>query len=53
MKFAQQYKIVMPGEIYPRTFEPGDECPPEIEANARAAGRLEAPKHEPKGKSAK
>lgn len=32
---------VASGEVYPRTFVSGEDCPPELEAAARAAGALE------------
>ena len=30
------------GEVYPRMFEAGEECPPELEDAARATGALDA-----------
>ena len=45
-KFAKDWRGVKSQEIYPTDFAPGDECPPELEAAARACGVLssEAPK---------
>jgi hypothetical protein len=41
MKFSKPFKGVKAGEIYPTDFEPGDECPPELEQAARASEVLE------------
>lgn len=38
MKVSKQFRGVPDGEIYPVTYEPGDEVPPELEAAARALG---------------
>ncbi|WP_057199561.1 HeH/LEM domain-containing protein [Acidovorax sp. Root217] len=35
MKVTTQFDAVPNGEIYPVTYMPGDECPPELEATAR------------------
>lgn len=33
------------GEVYPRTFAAGDECPPSLEDAARALGLLDEQRH--------
>lgn len=54
MKFTQQFSGVVDGEIYPRVFEPGETCPPELLDAAKSVGALEAPaKPAPKAKAAK
>jgi ATP-dependent phosphoenolpyruvate carboxykinase len=40
-KFIKPFKGVLDGEIYPKTFEVDDECPPELEGAARLAKVLE------------
>ena len=40
VKFAKTFRGVKAGEIYPTEFEPGDDCPPELEDAARACGVL-------------
>jgi hypothetical protein len=41
MKFIKAFRGVPEGEIYPKQFEAGDECPPELEAGANELGALE------------
>jgi hypothetical protein len=41
MKFAKEFRGVPTGEIYPVEYQPGDTCPPELEAGAIALGALE------------
>lgn len=41
MKLIKPFKGVPAGEIYPVEYEPGDECPPELEAGARELGALD------------
>lgn len=41
MKLTKDIIGVADGEIYPRTFAAGEECPPELEAAALDAGALE------------
>lgn len=41
MKFTKAFHGVKAGEIYPRVFAPGDDCPPELEAAAKSVGALE------------
>ena len=41
MKFAKTFKGVPDGEIYPVEYQPGDECPPELESAARECEVLE------------
>ena len=41
MKFAKTFKGVPDGEIYPVEYQPGDECPPELEDAARELEVLE------------
>ncbi|WP_179098881.1 hypothetical protein [Burkholderia pseudomallei] len=50
--FSKAWRGVPDGEIYPVTYEPGDECPPELESAAAAADVLEAgkPKASARGK---
>jgi len=40
MKFTKQFKGVKDGEIYPVTFEAGEDCPPDLEAAAIEAGAV-------------
>lgn len=40
-KFIKPFRGVPDGEIYPKQFEAGDECPSELEAGARELGALE------------
>lgn len=42
MKFSKDFYGVEAGEVYPRQFAAGDECPPELESAAAACGALEA-----------
>ncbi|MBW0450848.1 hypothetical protein [Paraburkholderia phenoliruptrix] len=42
-KFIKPFRGVPEGEIYPKQFEAGDECPPELEDGARAMKALEKP----------
>ncbi len=39
-KLTKAFRGVPDGEIYPIQYQPGDECPPELEAGARASGAL-------------
>lgn len=39
-KLIKSFRGVVDGEIYPREFEQGDECPPELIAGAQALGAL-------------
>lgn len=41
MKFIKSFYGVTAGEIYPREFAAGDDCPPELEAAAKSVGALE------------
>lgn len=41
MKLTKALLGVVDGEVYPRAFAPGDDCPPELEDAARVAGALE------------
>lgn len=53
MKFIEPFYAVEPGEIYPRIFEVGEECPPELEASAIEQGKVEddgEPESKGKGK---
>jgi hypothetical protein len=43
-KFAKPFWGAPNGEIYPRLFVEGDDCPPELEAAARECGAIEPPK---------
>lgn len=42
MKFTAEFKGVKDGDIYHTTFQPGDECPKELESAARETGSLSA-----------
>lgn len=50
MKLVKDLKACLPGEIYPRTFAAGEECPKELEKTARALDALEVPKQKDKDK---
>ncbi|CAG2152662.1 hypothetical protein LMG19282_04249 [Cupriavidus campinensis] len=39
-KLIKLFFGVPDGEIYPREFEPGDECPPELVEGAKSLGAL-------------
>lgn len=39
-KLTKHFRGVRDGEIYPTEFAAGDDCPPELEAGARASGAL-------------
>lgn len=39
-KITKPFRGVRSGDIYPTQFHVGDECPPELEAGARASGAL-------------
>lgn len=43
-KFSSEFRGCRNGEVYPSTFQPGDDCPAELEAAAREVGALEAKK---------
>jgi hypothetical protein len=44
-KFIKDFEGVANGEVYPRAFKPGDDCPPELEAAAiQAESIAPAPK---------
>jgi hypothetical protein len=43
MQFKQPFKGVPDGEIYPVDYQPGEECPPELEASATALGAFDEP----------
>ncbi|WP_257624521.1 HeH/LEM domain-containing protein [Variovorax boronicumulans] len=40
MKLTKPFKGVPDGEIYPVEYQPGDECPKELEAGALSLGAL-------------
>lgn len=40
MKFTAPFKGVKAGDVYPTKFQPGDDCPAELESAARACGAL-------------
>lgn len=52
MKFTKTFKGVPDGDIYPVEYQPGDECPPELEQAARELEALDG-KAEPKTPKAK
>lgn len=41
-QFKKQFTGVVIGEIYPRSFEAGEFCPPELEAGALSLGAIDA-----------
>lgn len=43
MIFSKEFRGVLDGEIYPTTFQPGDECPPELVDAALSLEVLEVP----------
>lgn len=47
MKLNAEFQGVPNGEIYPITYAPGDECPPELEDAARSLGVLDESESEP------
>lgn len=53
MKFTEAFRGVPDGKIYPVDYQPGDECPPELEASARELGALDDPKNKTKAKADK
>lgn len=50
-KLTKPFRGVPAGEIYPKEYKPGDECPRELEAAARALGALHIEQPKPKGKA--
>ena len=46
-KFIKPFRGVSEGEIYPKQFEAGDECPSELEAGAKEVGALEGSERKP------
>lgn len=50
MIFSKEFRGVRDGEIYPETFEPGDECPPELVEAALSLEVLEVPESKKKDK---
>lgn len=42
MQVIKPFQGVRDGEIYPESFEPGDECPPELLDAAISLGAVEA-----------
>ena len=43
MIFSKEFRGVRDGEIYPETFQPGEECPPELQEAALSLEVLEVP----------
>lgn len=43
MQFSNPFRGVPNGQIYPVDYEPGQECPPELQASAIALGAIDAP----------
>lgn len=43
MFFSKEFRGVRDGEIYPETFQPGEECPPELQEAALSLEVLEVP----------
>jgi hypothetical protein len=52
-KFSKAFTGCKAGEIYPIEFQPGDECPKELEPAARAVGAIPAAKAHKKAPEAK
>jgi len=50
MKFIKPFRGALKGEAFPREYKAGDDCPPELERAARAAGAL-APEKKPTTKN--
>lgn len=52
MKFIKPFVGARAGEIYPTEFQPGDECPPELQDAAVSVGAVEsrAPAAAPRAK---
>lgn len=45
MKVTKEFLGVPDGEVYPRTYAPGDECPPELLEAAVSLDAVEQPAH--------
>lgn len=43
-KFTKPFCGCRDGDIYPTDFQPGDDCPAELEAAARSVGAIAATK---------
>ena len=43
MQFTKPFQGVPNGEIYPVDYQPGDECPPELESAATDLGAFDDP----------
>lgn len=43
MQFTKPFQGVPNGEIYPVNYQPGDECPPELESAATELGAFGDP----------
>ncbi|MDN2700170.1 hypothetical protein O0882_28055 [Janthinobacterium sp. SUN073] len=50
MIFSKEFRGVRDGEIYPTTFQPGDECPSELIDAAQSLEVLEVPESKKKDK---
>ena len=44
MKLTKPFYGVQDGDIYPKWYQPGEECPPELLKAAKAADAVEAEK---------
>lgn len=53
MIFSKEFRGVRDGEIYPTTFQPGDECPPELVDAAQSLEVIEAPEADESKKKSK
>jgi hypothetical protein len=40
-KLTKRFLGALPGEIHPTAYEPGEDCPPELESAAEEAGAFE------------
>jgi len=43
MQFTKPFQGVPDGQIYPVQYQPGDECPPELESAATELGAFDDP----------
>lgn len=53
MKLIKPFRGVPKGEIYPRQYQAGDDCPPELLATARELEAVEQEKKSAGGTKAK
>lgn len=53
MQFTKPFQGVPNGEIYPVNYQPGDECPPELESAAADLGAFGDPEESDAGAAPK